>query len=147
MDLAVSISQLQEGRSGEKEKTRVINQIRDQVLLRYENAATVTTTGNGVYATIWSATMPKNSSWYIDTITIGRGVTSGCAIEQCVGLQDFAGVASVIGGTAQVTFTRVDVAGMDVKFTLVGDVITLQVRDDGAQAMHWKSFIVAQGVS
>ena len=144
-DLSVPISQLIEGRSNEKEVFKTVNKLRDQSLLRYENKATGATLGAGAYVTLWSATVPRNSSWHITATTVGRGTTGGAAYEQSVGVQNFAGVVTVIGGTEQVTFIREDNAAMDATFSLTGDVISLTVRDDAVQPMTWNTWVAALG--
>lgn len=146
-DLNVSISRLTEHRSNEKEVFTAINLLRAQALLRFETSATASTAGDGTYVPIWSATIPLNSSWYIDTTVVGRGTAGGASFEKCLAVQNYAGTVTVIGGTAQGTFIRRDSVAMDSKFNLTGDLLTYEVRDDAVQAMTWKAFIVALGTN
>lgn len=144
-DLTVSISQLQEGRSKERETFRVVNKLRDQALLRYENKVTGATLGAGAYITLWSATIPRDTSWHLETLIIGRGVTGGAIYEIAIGVQNFAGAVTVIGGAQNVTVQLEDNAAMDATFALTADVLSLQVRDDAVQAMNWTAWVSSLG--
>jgi hypothetical protein len=146
-DLYVSLSELKPGISDQKEQFRVINKLSDQEHLRFKTTAQCTTDGAGTYKTIWSATIPNTSSWYIDTTLIGRGVTSGCSFEKCLAVQNYAGTVTVVGGTSQGTFIRRDAVAMDSKFNITGAVLSYEVRDDATQAMNWKVFVEALSIT
>lgn len=141
---AVSIAKLQENRSSEKETVTAIMKLRDQALLRFETNVTGATTGNGAFVTLWSATVPKNSTWNVTASVTGRGTTGGAAYALAGGVQDFAGVASVIGGGFPgITIIGEDAVAMNAKWDLTGSVLSLQVRDDAVQPMAWKAFVTA----
>lgn len=141
-NFAVSISQIQ-AHSSDREKLRVGEQLRTQALLRFETNATGTSDGAGTWLTLWSGTVPANSSHAVRAQVVGRGTTRGAVYEISAGAQDFAGTASLIGGGFVVTVALEDAVAMDVRWLLTGSVLALQVRDDAVQAMAWKAFVSA----
>lgn len=145
-DLAVSISQLTEGRSKEKETFIVVNKLRTQALLRGEFATDLKTTGNGVFATLWSATIPDRSTWTVQATITGRGTTGGASYVLVTSPQNYAGAVSIVGGgTWSVLYAAEDAAAMDAQLVLNGDVLELNVQDDGVQPMTWRAFVSCVG--
>jgi hypothetical protein len=147
IDFAISIAQLQQKRSQDKETFNAVNALTKQALLRFEQNATGTSDGAGTWLTLWSGTMPKDCKFSIDSSVSGAGSTGGFAGRLTVGLQDIGGTVGVIGATSQVVWEREDVAAMDHRFDLTGSVLSIQVRDDGTVPMTWKVFIEAVGTA
>jgi hypothetical protein len=145
-DFAVSISQIQ-AHSSDAEKTRVWEQLRTQALLRFETSASGTSDGAGTWLTLWSGTCPTNASFAVRAQIVGRGTSEGAVYESSAGVQDFAGVASLIGGGYTLTVALEDAAAMNTRWTLTGSELALQVRDDAVQAMRWKAFITVVGTT
>ncbi len=142
-DFNVSISQLIEGRSGDKEKFRVWDQLRTQALLRFETSATGTSDGAGTWLTLWSGVVPTNSSVMAKAAIIGRASAKGAAYEVAAAAQDFGGVTSLVGGGYTTIVSLEDAITMDARWSLTGSTLALQVRDDATQAMAWRAFVSA----
>lgn len=131
---------LVEKKSDERNVRELVNAIRSnadtwlqQVRVRGK------TIGDGNYVSLWTDTIDVGS-FYLRAVVLGRGTTSGAWYEIQEGLQNFAGTVSVIGGSAAIV-TREDAGAMDAKFTVTGTSVSLQVRDDAAQAMAWTAIL------
>jgi hypothetical protein len=142
-DFVNSISTLQE-HSSDKEKLRVWNQLIAQAKLRYETSATGTTDGAGTWLTLWSATVPMDTSVGLRAELVGRGSSIGALFETSCGFQNFAGTTTYIGATFSVTVNLSDVPAIDVRWAKTGSLVSLDVRDDGFQAMSWSAFIMGE---
>lgn len=130
---------LSEKRSDEQNVFSLVNQLRAVAVLRSQTRVRGTSDGAGTWLTLWADTIPQNASVMVTADVVGRGASEGAAYTITAGVQNFAGVVTVIGGTAQVTFQREDNAAMDVQFNISGEDIQLQVRDDAVQAMAWRA--------
>ena len=141
-DLTLDIARLIQGKDTDLQTFRVVNKLRDQELLSYRTSASVTTAHTGVFTTLWSATIPRNSSWVFEATIIGRGGSEGASYRALGAVQDFAGTASVVGGSfPAVTVIGEDAAAMDSKWLLTAGLLSLQVKDDGLQSMNWEALI------
>jgi len=147
IDFAISIAQLQQKRSQEKETFNAVNALTKQALLRFEQNATGTSDGAGTWLTLWSGTLPRDCKFAIDSTVSGAGSTGAFGGRITVNLQDVGGVVTVTGGSSQVVWEREDVAAMDHRFDLTGSVFSVQVRDDGTVPMTWKLMLEAVGTA
>lgn len=144
---AVSISGLTQGKSNGKETFKTVNTLVAQELLRGNFGVDGASLGTGLNTVVWSAVVPRNSSWTITATVTGRGTTGGASLMVIFGVEDFAGTTTVIGGgTWTALFTQFDVAGMDAQLLLSGNTVTLEVIDDGVQPMNWRAFISCVGL-
>lgn len=144
MKLSIDKPRLTEKKSDKRNEYELINQLRNNLSLTIRTRAAVNTTGDNAYRAIWSDTIKAGQSIYMSYVVIGRGTTGGMWVEEKVGVQDFAGVVTVIGATAS-TLSRRDAALMDEYLDITGETLTIFVRDDGTQAMSWTAFISIVG--
>lgn len=141
-DFSLGISSLQP-KSSDVEKLRVWNRLIDLAAGQFQATADGISDGAGTYLTLWSGTVPRNSSVAVRAKVVGRGTSRGAVYELSAGAQDFAGTASLIGGGFTLTVALEDAAAMDARWTLTGSLLALQVRDDAVQAMTWRAWVAA----
>ena len=144
MKLSIDKPRLTEEKSDKRNEYELINQLRNNLALTIRARAATTTPGDNAYKAIWTDTIKDGQSIYMSYVVIGRGTSGGIWVEEKAGLQDFAGVVSVIGGTGS-TLSRRDAALMDEKLSFSGETLTISVRDDGVQPMSWTAFITIVG--
>lgn len=128
-----------EKKSDERNVFELANQLHAKISQFNVERVRTTTPGDNVYKTIWTDTLDAGSC-FLDILIIGRGTTGGCWYVEQAGLQNFAGVLTVIGATGS-TITRKDAALMDEKLIFSGTTVSLQVRDDGVQPMTWTAVV------
>lgn len=111
------------------------NQIVAQVI-------TVSTAATAAFTTIWTSdAMPTNSAWHV-LVTCSALTTAGaaqhCAYVREAYFANTAGTVAQVGGTTSIS-TYESAAAADVQFTVSGQTVLFQVKDDGASTFAWKA--------
>lgn len=99
----------------------------------------VSSDGAGTFTTIWtSGEMPQDGVWVVHATVVGIGATQRAAYQMSRAVYSTAGVCSSL--TAAAMHLQGETAvGCDARFVLdtTNRVVTVEARDDAAEAMSW----------
>lgn len=99
----------------------------------------VVSDGAGTFAVLWtSAEMPQDGVWIVQATVVGIGATQRAAYQLTRGFYSTAGTCASLTAAA-ILLQGETAVGCDARFVLdtVNRVVTVEARDDAAEAMNW----------
>lgn len=126
-----------------KEALPVLRELRDFANAEQVAASNVVTVGDGEWSTLWvSDPIPTGVAVRVVADVIGQGDEEAACYQRVAFFRNEGGTLTQIGAT-QAPWTLETAAGADVRLEVAGQTITLDVRDDGAEAFSWHSIVRA----